>query len=111
MYENICNVYYNEMDLWFKSHNVNNVAMDKCFDIVPNCFGMRNCFTYGEKLCEAEANYLSSQQNSRARRALLVSLKQEQNTFDKSYRRTKCKSEHDKLINIEGLNTENPREF
>ncbi len=26
MYENICNVDYNEMNLWFKSHNVNSVA-------------------------------------------------------------------------------------
>ncbi len=49
MYENICNVYYNEMNLWFKSHNVNSVAMDKGLDIVPNRFGMMNCFTYGKK--------------------------------------------------------------
>ncbi len=26
MYEHICNVYYNEIDLWFQSHNVNTVA-------------------------------------------------------------------------------------
>ncbi len=62
-------------------------------------------------MCEAESNYLSSQQNCRARRALLATFKQEQNTFDKSYRRAKCKFERDKRINIERLNTENPHEF
>ena len=26
MYESICNTYYDEMDLWFKSHNINKVG-------------------------------------------------------------------------------------
>ncbi len=67
-----------------------------------------NCFTYGKKLCEAESNYLSGQQKSRA---LLANFKQEQNTFDKYYPRAKRKFECDKQINIERLNTENPSEF
>ncbi len=29
MYENVCNVYYKEMDLWFKWHNVNSVSKKK----------------------------------------------------------------------------------
>ncbi len=81
------------------------MLLEKDLDIVPNHFGMINCFTYG-KNCEAESNFLSSQQNSRARRALLATFKQEQNTFGKSYHRAKSTFEHDKRINIERLNTE-----
>ena len=43
MYENVCNVYYNEMDVWFKFHNVNKVS-----DTVLNHFGMKNYLTYGK---------------------------------------------------------------
>ncbi len=85
--------------------------IDKGLNIVPNHFGMINCSIYGKKLCEADSNYLSSQQNSRARRALLATFKQEKNTFDKSYCIAKHKFECDKWINIERFNTENPGEF
>ncbi len=29
MYENVCNAYCKEIDLWFKSHNVNRVSKKK----------------------------------------------------------------------------------
>ncbi len=93
------------MNLWFKSHNINNVAK-KRFRHCAKPFWNDELFYLWKKLCEAESNYLS-----RARRALLATFKQEQNTFDKSYRNAKCKFECDKRINIERLNSENPGEF
>ncbi len=99
MYENICNVYYNEIHLWFQSHNVNSLARNR-YRHSAKLFWNDELFYLWKQLCEGESNYLSSQQNSRARRALLATFKQEQNTFDKSDHRAKCKFERDKRINI-----------
>jgi hypothetical protein len=110
MYENVCNVYYKEMDLWFRSHNVNSVSKKK-FRNISKPFWDDELSEWWKNLCKAEYEYLASRQNSRARRHLLNNFKQKQNIFDKSFRKAKCKFERDKRINIERLNTENPREF
>ncbi len=83
------------MDLLFKFHNVNCVAI-KRFRHSAKPFWNNELFYLWQKLCEIESNYLSSEQNSIARRALLATFNQEQNTFDKSYRIAKHKFEHNK---------------
>ncbi len=60
-YENICNVDYNEMNLWFKSYNVNCEAR-KRFRHSAKLFRNDELFYLWKELCEGESNYLSSPQ-------------------------------------------------
>ncbi len=60
MYENICNVYYNEMTLWFKSHNVNSVARKRFRHSAKPFWNDELFYLWKKTQCEAESNYLSS---------------------------------------------------
>ncbi len=57
------------------------------------------------------ANYLKAPQNTIFRQRLHKIFKNNQHTFDKSYKKAKRNFERDKRIHIEQLNTNNPREF
>jgi hypothetical protein len=54
---------------------------------------------------------LSAPQHSHRRRELCSLFKEKLNLFDKTYRKAKRKFERDKMINIEKLNTTNPKAF
>ncbi len=70
MYENVCNTYYKEMDLWFKSNNVNSVLKKK-FRNSYKPFWNDELTTLWKNVCKAESEYLASHQMSRTRRYLL----------------------------------------
>ncbi len=80
MYENVCNAYYKEMDLWFKSNNVNSVSKKK-FRNSSKPFWNDELTKLWKNLCTEESEYLASHQMSRTRRYLLNKFKQNQNIF------------------------------
>ncbi len=85
MYENVCNAYYKEMDLWFKSNNVNSVSKKK-FRNSSKTIWNDELTKLWKNLCTAESEYLASHQMSRTRGYLLNKFKQNQNIFDKLFR-------------------------
>ena len=110
MYKNVCNMYYNEMDVWFNVNHISNSGRKK-FRNSSKPFWNEELTNMWKDLCYAENRYLSSPQHSRIRRHLLATFKTKQNNFDKHYSKAKRKFQRQKQINIERLNTENPREF
>ncbi len=110
MYDNFCNLYYKEMDTWFKSRNINNCAR-KRFRNSSKPFWNEQLSQLWSEICIAESSYLAAPQHSRTRKNLHVIFKEKQHTFDKAYRREKRKFERDKRNHLERLNTSNPREF
>jgi asparagine synthetase B (glutamine-hydrolysing) len=62
-------------------------------------------------LCLAQKYYLSFPQFSHERRVAFRNYKDKQYIFDKTYSKTKRKFQREKMMQIEKLNTNNPREF
>lgn len=110
MYSEVCNLYYSEMDKWFKSHNINSVSRKK-FRNSSKPYWNDNLSELWTDMCKAESNYLKAAQNSVNRRSLLNVFKNKQYVFDKAFKKAKRKFEREKRFNIEHLNTNNPKEF
>ena len=110
MYDHLCTIYYDEMDHWFRSHNINQKSRKK-FKYSSKPFWNDHLSSLWEQLCIAESQYLNSIQNSKLRKKLLLKFKESQSIFDKFYKKYKRKFQRDKQFDIERLNTDNPKEF
>jgi len=110
MYQQFCKVYYDEMDVWFTSRNINRGAK-KRFRNSTKPFWSNELMNLWYKVVESENKYLASPQNSRLRQMYRTQYLNQQNLFDSCYSKAKRNFEREKRCNIERLNTENPREF
>ncbi len=79
LYENVCNGYYKEMDLWFKLHNINSASKKK-FRNSSKPFWNDELTKLWKTLCTTESEYLT-------RRYLLNKFKQKPNIFYQSFRK------------------------
>ena len=110
MYNDFCNMYYREMDHWFRSRNINQCGRRK-FRNSSKPFWTEQLTALWSDVCTAESNYLAAPQHSQVRKHLLATFKDTQHIFDRTYRREKRRFEREKRTHIERLNTDNPREF
>ena len=110
VYEKFCNIYYTEIDKWFKG-NFSHKSMKKRFKNTSKPYWNDNLTCLWKGLCEAEKRYLSTPQHSRRRRDLLKEFKLKQNNFDSAFKKAKRAFERGKMIEIEKLNTDNPKAF
>jgi hypothetical protein len=108
-YKEACDVYYTEMNKWLKSKNVNFSAKRR-WHRTPKPFWDDHLSHLWNLLCEAESGYLS-ERNRHKRRDLRKVFKDHQNEFDKYYRKQKRKYFRNKCMDIENLNTRDPKEF
>ena len=95
IYERVCNIYYDEMSSWFKSHNINTVSKKK-FRNSPKPYWNDHLSQLWDELCLAENTYLKSPQHSKTRRVNLNIFKGKRHNFDKFYRKYKRKFNREK---------------
>jgi hypothetical protein len=108
VYNDVCNLYYDEMKKWLKSKNVN----PKSHKRLKKCckpFWSNRLQELWDSLRKAENIYLSSR--GRYRRSNLESFRASQKKFDKEYRKAERKFNFDKQCEIESVCTENPKQF
>ena len=110
VYDKFCNIYYAEIDKWFKG-NFSNKSMRKRFRNTSKPYWNENLTCLWKGLCKAEKQYLSTPQHFRKRRELLKDFKLKQNNFDTAFKKAKRAFERGKMINIEKLNTDDPKAF
>ncbi len=59
MYIDVCNIYYDEMDKWFRFNNINN-CLHKKFRNSSKPYWNENLSELWREMCLAEANYLKA---------------------------------------------------
>ena len=110
VYDEFCNLYYNEIRKYFKN-NSRHSASKKQFKNSTKPFWNINLTNLWKGMKAAEIDYLKTPKNTSRRQTALRKFKEKRNLFDKSYSKTKRKYQRDKMIEIENLNTKNPKEF
>ena len=110
VYESVCSIYYREMKNFFKCKQLSPGSKQRS-KRKPKPFWNEQLTQLWEALRIAERKYLKAKQSTVERRNYQQSFKSKQNEFDKLYKKLKRKYERQKRIDIETLNTENPREF
>ena len=110
MYRDFCNVYYEEMDRTLRKKNVNPTAKKRLRHTLKPFWNTHltklwNDLSYKENL------YLSARQNTLLRGMKRKQFLDAQHEFDRAYRREKRKFLQNKCVEIEKLNTSDPRAF
>ena len=108
LYKQFCDVYYNEID---KVFSIKNRQSKKCYRNTPKPYWNDFFNELWKDMHNAQKRYLSCPQNSDTRRHALKVFKDKQSLFDKSYSKAKRKFQRDKLVNIERMKVENPKQF
>lgn len=109
-YQEVCNIYYNEMDKWLTYKNINPSAKRRLRHSVKPFWNdeLQNLWN---DLCKTENEYLSKPQNSRERQRLRMAFKTIQANFDRVYSKEKRRFERQKRTDIERFNTEDHKSF
>jgi hypothetical protein len=100
----------NEIDQVFH-RNIVNSSSKKRFRNSTKPFWNENLKSMWNDVRNAQKRYLATAQNTSARSHALKIFKEKQSTFDKHYSKAKRKYHREKMISIEQLNTQNPRQF
>lgn len=90
LYEDYCNVYYSEMDRWLKKRNLHSKGKNYVRRFCKP-FWNETLTLLWQKVCEAETAYLNCAQHTLERRNLKTIFKENQNNFDKIYKKAKRK--------------------
>ena len=108
VYNDLCKMYHDEMNVWFKFRNVHPYALKK----LRKCskpFWNDELTRLWKILCDAEKPYLKAQG---PRRVLLrQQFHEAQTNFNKVYRKAERKFKRDKIIKIESVSTSDPNKF
>ena len=108
-YDQLCKVFYDEMDKTLKSRNPCSRAKKRLRRCKP--FWTNELTNLWQTVCNSEKAYLKAPQNSALRRHYKKRFYDSQNLFDKTYKKTKRQYQEGKVKAIETLNTENPKLF
>ena len=108
-YDQLCKVFYNEMDKTLKSRNPCSRAKRRLRRCKP--FWTNELTNLRQAVCSSEKIYLRAPQNSAIRRHYRKRFYDAQNLFDKTYKKIKRQYQEGKIKAIESLNTENPKYF
>jgi hypothetical protein len=110
IYEEFCNLYYSEMGRIFGKYKSKG-KIGKSINRFSKPFWTEELTILWKAARDAESKYLKLPQNSRLRRILRTQYYEAQKLFDSKYSKSKRKFQRSKLIEIENINTKNPREF
>jgi hypothetical protein len=102
MYEDICDMYYNEMNIWLQKKNVYPTAKKRLYRS-KKPFWNDELKGLWNILCNKEKEYLNS--HGALRQILKAQFREAQKHFDKIYRKTERNYKRNKIIEIEEICT------
>ena len=108
IYTNVCNIYYDQMNSFFRSTNIHPAArkrLHKC----TKPFWNNDLQQMWKNVCNAEREFLKC--NGRERQFLKEAFIDAQNVFDRNYRREERKFKFAQLCKLEETVTSDPKQF
>jgi hypothetical protein len=109
IYDQFCKIYYDEMDKNLRFKNVNKKAKKRHRQLKP--FWNDELSFLWNIVREYENKFLKAPQNSAMKRSLQIKFFDAQKDFDKKYGKAKRRFQEKKMIDIEMMNTEDPKAF
>ena len=110
LYQQFCDIYYNEMNCFLKSLNVSSKTK-KTIKFKSKPFWNDALDNLWHEIVVSERQYSKSPQNSHLRKIKFSLYKNSCNKFNKEYKQEKRKFNRHKQNLIERVNSENPRQF